>query len=92
MRKVELIQTNNSYVRLTITPDRITLKTRTPEEEVEIGQHLNTLEKKFDEIEEFDKTKSWRGELRGKFERSFHMTSEPHPKGRRAENFIRLII
>lgn len=67
------MQTNNSYIRLTITPDRITLKTRTPEEENDLSKHLDRFEKEFDEMPDVDKSQSFRGKLRGKHERSFHL-------------------
>ncbi len=76
MRKKELVQKNNRYVRLTITPDRITLKTRNKEEENDISRYIDMIEKKFDSIDGLDRTKTFRGRLFGKHEKSFHFMNE----------------
>lgn len=86
IREKQFMQTKNSYVRLTIAPDRITLKTRSLEEDMELIPHIDRIESEFDAMENVDHTKTYRGELRGKHVKSFHLRDSNR------ENEIRIIV
>lgn len=72
MRKIEVIQKNNEKIRLTIAPDRITLKVRNQEEEDRLAKHLDRIQNEFD-LMDVDHTKTWRGVLYGTHQPSFHL-------------------